>query len=82
MATQATRLTVVQLPSYSPDYNPIEHLWKKTKGHSHNRYFPTFEALTTTVEATLTHFAHHPAEVQRVMGHYLDEVVPSCAVAA
>ncbi len=25
------RLTVYQLPSYSPDYNPIEKLWKKIK---------------------------------------------------
>lgn len=25
------RLTVYQLPSYSPDYNPIEYLWKKVK---------------------------------------------------
>ena len=25
------RLTVHQLPSYSPDYNPIEYLWKKVK---------------------------------------------------
>jgi len=23
------RLKVYQLPSYSPDYNPIEFLWKK-----------------------------------------------------
>lgn len=25
------RITVHPLPSYSPDYNPIEYLWKKTK---------------------------------------------------
>jgi len=81
VATQADRLTLVQLPSYSPDYNPIEHLWKETKGHSHNRYFPTFESLTSTVEQALTHFAQHPAAVKRVMGRYLDEVVAQ-AVAA
>ena len=80
-ATHADRLTLVQLPGYSPDDNPIEHLWKETKGHSHNRYFPTFDALTTTVDAALTYFAEHPAAVKRVMGRYLDEVVPQ-AVAA
>jgi transposase len=30
-AKHADRLTVYQLPSYSPDYNPIEKLWKKIK---------------------------------------------------
>jgi transposase len=74
-ALHADRLTLVQLPGYSPDYNPIEHLWKETKRHSHNRYFPTFEALMATVDGALTHFRQHPAVVQRVMGRYLDELV-------
>ncbi len=33
------RLTVFQLPLYSPDYNPIESLWRKTKKQAtHNQY--------------------------------------------
>ena len=28
-AAHADRLTIEQLPAYSPDFNPIEHLWKK-----------------------------------------------------
>jgi transposase len=74
-AAHADRLTLVQLPGYSPDYNPIEHLWKETKGQSHNRYFPTFASLTTTIDGALAHFGQHPAAVKRVMGRYLDEVV-------
>jgi transposase len=27
------RLTVYQLPAYSPDFNPIECLWRKIKKH-------------------------------------------------
>ena len=68
-AAHAARLSVYQLPSYSPDYNPIEHLWKNVKKLStHLRYFPTFEALVASVEAGLAHFQQHPKEVKQVMG--------------
>ena len=75
MAQHAERLTVYQLPSYSPDYNPIEHLWRNVKrDKTHNRYFPSFEALTQAVETGLNYFQHHAAEVKQLMGTYLDEV--------
>ncbi len=63
-AQHADRLTVFQLPSYSPDYNPIEKLWKKIKQQeTHLHYFPTFEALTERVEQALLKFSHAPREV-------------------
>lgn len=46
----AGRMFIYRLPSYSPDYNPIEKLWKNTKkGATHCKYFPTFEDLRTSV---------------------------------
>ncbi len=58
------RLTVYQLPSYSPDYNPIEKLWKKIKQReTHLHYFPTFEALSEKVEQALLKFEHAPQEI-------------------
>jgi transposase len=60
----AARLQVVQLPTYSPDYNPIEKLWKKIKQQdTHLHYFPTFEALTDKVEQALLKFANIPEEI-------------------
>ena len=51
------RLTVFNLPSYSPDYNPIEMLWKKVKEKgTHLHYFPTFEALKDKVHESLALF--------------------------
>ena len=63
-AQQAARLQVFQLPTYSPDYNPIEKLWKKIKQQdTHLHYFPTFEALTAKVEQALFKFANIPEEI-------------------
>jgi transposase len=43
LAAHRGRLTAEPLPSYSPDYNPMEYLWKKTKQRAtHNKYFAEF----------------------------------------
>jgi hypothetical protein len=71
-ATHARRLHVTQLPSYSPDYNPIEFLWRATKRQAtHNRYFPEFTALIGSVEEALAFFAAHPGRVMALFGFYL-----------
>jgi transposase len=76
IAAHADRLTVYQLPGYSPDYNPIEPLWRNIKRRStHCRYFPTFAALCAAVDEGLAHFAEQPAAVKRLMGPYLAETV-------
>ncbi len=58
------RVKVVQLPAYSPDYNPIERLWKRIKQtETHLHYFPTFEALVEKVQQALIRFENIQAEV-------------------
>lgn len=78
------RLHVTQLPSYSPDYNPIEFLWRATKRQAtHNRYFPEFETLIGSVEEALAFFATHPERVQALFGLYLHHMAePATAMEA
>ena len=72
----AEQLSVYHLPSYSPDYNPIEHLWRHVKrDRTHNRYFPTFERLVFEVEAGLASCQQQPAVVKQLMGSYLEQVL-------
>jgi transposase len=75
-AAHQHRLRVTQLPSYSPDYNPIEFLWRATKRQAtHNRYFPDFGHLVASVEATLTMFSDAPERVNALFGRYLDQML-------
>ena len=68
-AQHADRLTVFQLPSYSPDFNPIEKLWKKIKEQdTHLHHFPDFTALVEKVDAALIKFADRPAEILALFG--------------
>jgi transposase len=65
------RLTVVTLPAYSPDFNPIEKLWKniKQKG-THLHYFPTFEDLKNKVHEMIDIFKDSKKEVLGLFGFY------------
>jgi transposase len=69
----AARLTIEQLPSYSPDFNPIEHLWKKVKKEAtHLKYFPDFSQLQAEVDRALLHFAQTPSEITVLMARYCE----------
>lgn len=65
------RITVYQLPVYSPDYNPIEKLWKKVKEKGvHLCYFPTFDDLKNKVNEMLHFFKDAKNEVLPLFGFY------------
>jgi transposase len=72
--TPRKRITAHPLPSYSPDYNPIEYLWKKTKQRgTHNEYFKEFESFIRSVEVALAYFSTRLDEVLCLFGRYQDE---------
>ncbi len=69
--TRRERLTVYQLPSYSPDYNPIEKLWKKIKQtHIHLHYFPTFTDLKNKVQEAMLRYESLQDEILALFGFY------------
>lgn len=75
LAAHAERLTKFQLPSYSPDFNPIEHLWRNVKKDAtHLKYFRTFDALTEKVEHTLHKLAGLPSHILALMGCYCESL--------
>lgn len=81
-AQHTDRLTVCQLPSYSPDYNPIEYLWRNVKKEgTHLKYFPTFDALISAVETALAYFKQRLELVKNLFGLYLKEMTSPTAQA-
>jgi hypothetical protein len=55
------------LPSYSPDLNPIERVWKLTRKLCvHDVYFPNLEAITTAVEAQFARWAQGNETLRRL----------------
>lgn len=70
-AAHSNRLTVFDLPSYSPDFNPIEKLWKNLKqSHIHLHYFPSFDSLQAKVNEALLDFSNAPNDVLALFGFY------------
>ncbi len=62
------RLHIYRLPSYSPDYNPIEKLWKNTKRDStHCKFFPTFDDLRSSVIKAFKKYMEDATKVICVM---------------
>lgn len=44
-------LTILSLPPYSPDLNPIEQVWRMTRREkTHNRYWPNLETLIDVLD--------------------------------
>ena len=74
-AAHGTRVTKVQLPAYSPDFNPIEYLWKKVKKMAtHLKHFPEFTLLQAEVDKALLHFAQTPHEIMALVTRYCDSL--------
>lgn len=53
------RLVRIFLPSYSPELNPIERVWRITRRQvTHNRYFPCQDELRTALNSQFAQWEH------------------------
>jgi transposase len=67
-ATQYTWLRLEFLPAYSPDFNPIERLWRWIKSeHLHNRCWKSLADLKTYLQEVMEKIELKPAELTSVM---------------
>jgi transposase len=55
-------IELYRLPAYSPEFNPIEGVWKLTrKKTTHNRFYATVEERDAALRKTFTSFQDDPA---------------------
>jgi len=70
LAQYADRLSVVALPTYAPQLNLIERLWKHLRRMvTHNHLFQNIADLVAAVEQFFDHLTGHPAKVLSVIGN-------------
>ncbi len=64
---QAPEFTLDYLPPYSPELNPIERVWKRTRRNCvHNAYFPTLHLLVEKVDEQFLKWSEPNAELARL----------------
>ena len=61
------RIELHFLPAYSPQFNPIEMVWKATKKASvHNRYFENLDQLHKTIFRRFNRFQGNPSSLRGI----------------
>lgn len=72
LETVEDRIELHFLPAYSPQFNPIEKVWKATKKASvHNRYFQNIDQLRRTLFRRFNKFQGNPASLRGIMRSYV-----------
>lgn len=62
LADNRNRIELFRLPPYSPEFNPMEPVWKATrKLTTHNRFFATTDERDAALRGTFTKFRRRPS---------------------
>ena len=66
-----TRLALFRLPPYSPEFNPVEPIWKATrKMTTHNRFYRTTDERDAALRDTFGRFRRRPALIAAHVARY------------
>ena len=61
-------IRLVRLPPYSPELNPVEHLWDDLREkHFHNLVFESLDALEDHLEAALRKMENEPERIRSII---------------
>lgn len=72
LAANRRRIELSRLPPYSPEFNPIEGVWKMAKKQTtHNRFFHTTAERDAALVATFERFDAQPALVAGQVARFL-----------
>ncbi len=72
LADNRHRIELFRLPPYSPEFNPIEGVWKTTKKTTtHNRFFRTTTDRDAALTATFEGFNAKPASIAGHVARFL-----------
>jgi len=78
LAQNGDKIELHRLPPYSPEFNPMEGVWKTTKRvTTHNRFFRTTQERDDALRATFAQFRAHPATIAGQVARYLPDDRPS-----
>jgi transposase len=71
LADNIQRIELHRLPPYSPELNPMEPVWKKTRlTTTHNRYFETPAERDHALNRTFSRFARNPSELATIVRRF------------
>ncbi|MZE52435.1 hypothetical protein GTY86_14255 [Streptomyces sp. SID5770] len=65
-AQQQDWLTIIQMPSYAPELNPVELLWAHAKKKIANRAFRSIDELHRATKNALRYIQRHPRTPHRI----------------
>jgi transposase len=72
LAANRHRVELFRLPAYSPEFNPIEGVWKQTKQRTtHNVFFHTTDERDAALTATFETFRAQPSLIAAQVARFV-----------